>query len=72
MLKRFNMDPMGTGKNGFGNYFLVFTKIFDRRVRKLRAREVVDYTDTLIFLEVRRFSYFKIIVIGCVHVPFSP
>ena len=35
----------------------------------MRVHLVVDYTDMHIFLQVRGFSYFLIIAIGCVNTP---
>ena len=49
LLKRFDLGPKWINKNGFANFF-AFTKIFYRKVQKLRVRIVNNYSDEQIFL----------------------
>ena len=48
-LKRFDLDPIRTGKNDFAKFY-VFAEFFDRKVRKLGICEVNDYRNTRLFL----------------------
>ena len=51
LLKRFNLGPIRTDKNGFANLFVLRRpQEFDRKVRKLCVREVIDYADMKLFL----------------------
>ena len=43
--------------NGLANFF-VFAKKFDRKVRKLHVRVVVDYANMQIFLKIQRFLFY--------------
>ena len=49
LLKRFDLGPIQTGRNGFVT-FLAFAKIFNCKVRKWRVHIVNDYADKQIFL----------------------
>ena len=62
-LKRFNLDPIGTGENGFMNFF-VFAKTFDCKVRKLRVRESATMWTCKFFIRYRRFHIIKLLILG--------